>query len=102
SPVAASNVKLPVRLLIDKWSFDPNPLRADSQSLTMRVHIADTCGRSVSGAHVYSVAIPFNQTSVENATTGGDGFAAITFHILSGYPANPGRQQILAVQIRTN
>jgi hypothetical protein len=93
-------MKLPDQLLVDKWQFTPNPLTRGVAQLTARIHISDTCGRSVAGAHVWANAIPYNQTSEEQGDTAADGWITLTFQILSGYPANPGRQSQLTVLIR--
>jgi hypothetical protein len=98
--VAATDVALPQRLLIDKWQFNPGTVTKGMQSFTARIHIGDTCGRSVSGARVWSTAIPYNQTNVAQVTSGSDGWASVTFNVQKGFPANPGRQQILALLVR--
>jgi hypothetical protein len=99
--VAIGSVDLPARLLIDKWSFDPSSLSRSTQQFTARIHIQETSRNcSVGGARVQATAIPFNQTSNETATTGSDGWATLTFSMKRGYPANPGRQQILALLVR--
>jgi hypothetical protein len=98
--VAVANVELPQRLLIDKFSFTPRVVTRFTQSLTGRIHIADTCGRSVGGAQLWATAIPYNQTNVAQGTTSADGWTTLNFSILSGFPANPGRQQILAMLLR--
>jgi hypothetical protein len=98
--VAASTLQPPTRMLIDRWSFAPNVVTRGTHLFTARFHIADTCGRSVSGAQVWSTAIPYNQTTVVRGTTAGDGWATLRFTLVRGFPANPGRQQILAMLVR--
>ncbi|HET7045833.1 MAG TPA: hypothetical protein VFI37_13370 [Gaiellaceae bacterium] len=99
--VAIGSVDLPARLLIDKWSFDPSTLTGSTDRFTARIHIQETSRNcSVGGARVQGTAIPFNQTSNETATTGSDGWATLSFSMKGGYPANPGRQQILALLVR--
>lgn len=101
--VAAAAVKLPARLLIDKWTFSPSAVTRSTGQFTARIHITET-GRScsVSGAQLWSTAIPYNQTSTEQESTGADGWGTLTFTMKSGFPANPGRQQILAILVRAN
>jgi hypothetical protein len=99
-PVSISDVQLPVRLLIDRFAVDPNVLVRTTQTFTARIHVSDTCGRSVGGALVRATAVPFNQISLERAPTASDGWATLTFRMLRGFPANPGRQQILALYAR--
>ncbi len=98
--VNAKDVGLPVRLLIDKWSFNPAVINRSTPGFTARIHIADTCNRSVVGAQVWATAIPYNQVSVVQGTTGGDGYANLNFTVQQGFPANPGRQQIMAMLVR--
>ncbi len=101
--VAAATVKLPARLLIDKWMFSPNVVTRSTGQFTARIHVTETdrsC--SVSGVQLWSTAIPYNQTSTEQGTTGSDGWGTLTFSLLGGFPANPGRQQILALLVRAN
>jgi hypothetical protein len=100
--VGVSDIDLPIRLLIDKWSFSPSLVTAGTQTVVARIHVADTCGHSVSGANVWATAIPYNQVSVEQSTTDASGYATLTFRVESGFPANPGRQQIMAVLVRAS
>jgi hypothetical protein len=39
---------------------------------------------------------------VVRGQTGSDGWATMTFQMQNGFPANPGRQQILAMLVRAN
>jgi hypothetical protein len=98
--VAAATLASPVRLLIDKFRFTPNVVTLSTRQVVGRIHVADTCGRSVVGANVWATAIPYNQTSTVRGTTASDGWATLRFNILRGFPANPGRQQILAMLVR--
>ena len=100
SQVAVSQIAPPIRLLIDKWQFDPGVVNLGTHTIVARVHVTDTCNQSVSGVNVWGTAIPYNQVSTEQSTTGGDGWATLTFNVQSGFPANPGRQQILAMLFR--
>jgi hypothetical protein len=97
---SASAVALPDRLLIDRWSFTPRTLTRFTRSFTARIHVATTAGCSVSAAQLSATAIPYNQTNNVTGTTDAGGWATLTFNMQSGFPANPGRQQILAMLVR--
>lgn len=98
--VAASELALPIRLQIDRFQFTPSVVTRATRTIAARFHISDTCGRSVTGANLWSTAIPYNQVTTQEGTTGADGWGTLTFNVLAGFPANPGRQQILAVLVR--
>jgi len=98
--VAASQLASPVRLLVDHFRFTPAIVTRFTRHVTARIHVGDTCGRSVTGANLWATAIPYNQVSTERGVTGSDGWATLRFDILRGFPANPGRQQILAMLVR--
>ncbi len=99
-PVNVKDFSPPIRLLVDKWSFSASVVTRGTQTIIARIHVADTCNRSVVGALVWATAIPYNQVSTQQATTGGDGYATLQFVVLSGFPANPGKQQIMAMLVR--
>ena len=98
--VNVKDISPPIRLLVDKWQFNPSVVNVGTRTIAARIHIVDTCNHAISGARVWATAIPYNQVSVEQATTGGDGYATLTFRVQSGFPANPGRQQIMAILVR--
>jgi hypothetical protein len=87
-------------LLIDRFTFSPSLVRPSMQGFSARIHVTDSCGRAVSNAQLWSTAIPYNQTSAARAVTGSDGWATLQFSLRRGFPANPGRQQILAMLVR--
>lgn len=94
------DVSLPARLLIDGQSVSPSVITPATQDATFRFHVSACGGRPVQNALVYVTAVPFNQFSVASETpTGADGWATVTEHQLSGYPASS-RQQLLAVFVR--
>ena len=87
----------PARLLIDGQTVSPSVITRSSSDVTVRFHVSACNGRSVSGALVYSTAVPFQQFSIPAETpTGADGGATMTMHQDSACPASP-RQQLLAV-----
>lgn len=98
--INVTQLSSPARLNIDSWNANPSVLGRNVGTLTIRVHISACSGRPVQGALVYAAAVPFNQFTVSEVQTGADGWANITEQQQSGYPANPGRQQLLAVFLR--
>jgi hypothetical protein len=100
NPVQVTDVKPPARLLIDRQQTDPLVLHRDSQQLTLRYHISDTCGQAVKGAMVYATAVPFNQFSIQpEQPTGADGWVTLTMQRLSGFPA-ASKQGLLVIFVR--
>jgi hypothetical protein len=99
--VSASSIDLPQRLLIDRWSFTPSVITPATTSFQARIHVSLANGCSVAGAHLWATAVPYNQTNIVEATTGADGWQTLTFAVDRGFPANPGRQQILAMLVRS-
>ena len=99
-PVDVSQVSLPARLVIDGQSASPATITRSTQDITLRFHVSACNGRPVTGALIYATAVPFQQFSVAAETpTGADGWATLTEHRLSAFPASP-RQQLLAVFVR--
>jgi hypothetical protein len=77
--IAAADVKLPDRLVIDKTTYSQNPIRSRTTPTQMRVHIADTLGNSVQGALVYVLGVPYSRiANVPEVTTGSDGWATLS------------------------
>ncbi|MDX6475691.1 MAG: hypothetical protein QOH95_1202, partial [Gaiellaceae bacterium] len=94
------SVAQPARLLIDGQTVSPAPISRSSSDITVRFHVSACNGRSVTGALVYATDVPFQQFSIPAETpTGADGWATMTMHQESAFPASP-RQQLLAVFVR--
>ena len=93
-------VSLPARLVIDGQQASPTVITRSTSDLQLRFHVSACGGRPVQGALVYATAVPFEQFNVPpEATTGADGWATVTLHKASRFPASP-RQQLLAVFVR--
>jgi hypothetical protein len=98
--VQVADMALPARLLIDRFVIEPGIVRPNSGSLTVRVHVMNTCGQAVSGALVAISAVPFNQfRSVGEQPTDANGMATLTMRQLRGFPA-ASKQQLLAMMLR--
>jgi len=95
-----SAIAPPARLLIDGQLASPPTIGRAVGDLTLRFHVSACSGRSVQGALVYATAVPFEQFGVPpEAATGSDGWATLTLHRASRFPASS-RQQLLAVFVR--
>jgi hypothetical protein len=79
--IPVTSVTPPDRLVIDRVSFRPNPLRSRASVLTGRFRVSNTAnGYRVRGALVYGIALPYGQfRPAAEATTGTDGYASIRF-----------------------
>ena len=98
--VDVASVTTPAQLMIDGQTVSPSVITRSSNDVTVRFHVSACNGRSVSGALVYATAVPFQQFSIPAETpTGADGWATMTMHQDSAFPASP-RQQLLAVFVR--
>jgi hypothetical protein len=98
--IDVASITPPARLLIDGQTVSPSVITRSSNDVTVRFHVSACSGRSVSGALVYATAVPFQQFSIPAETpTGADGWATMTMHQDSAFPASP-RQQLLAVFVR--
>ena len=99
APIQIANVAPPERLTVDQQSISPSIVGRSTTSLTLRFHVACR-GKSVQGALVYALAVPFNQfTTPAEVPTGADGWAQITVTQLSGFPAAR-NQQLLVEFVR--
>ena len=94
-----SAVSQPARLNIDGQQASPSVIGKWVSDLTHRF-VSACSGRSVQGALVYATAVPFEQFGVPaEVATGSDGWATLTLHRASRFPASP-RQQLLALFVR--
>jgi hypothetical protein len=79
--IPVTSVVPPDRLVIDRVSFSPNPLRSRAQVLTGTFRVTNQAnGYRVRGALVYGIALPYGQfRPAAEVTTGTDGYARIRF-----------------------
>jgi hypothetical protein len=77
SATPVSRVNLPDRLIISGLQFSPNP--GTHSPITARFKVTDTRNRTIQGALVYVVGLPYGWTrNAPEQPTGGDGWATIT------------------------
>jgi hypothetical protein len=77
--IPIDEVALPNRLIVDRVSFSPQPLR-HRRTFTARFHVSDSRNHSVMGALVFVVSMPFGITSTPaEAATASDGW--VTFRM---------------------
>jgi len=99
-PIDVSVISLPAQLSIDGQSETPSPITRSTKDLTVKFHISACKGRPVSGALVYVTAIPFQQFTIPSEVpTDSSGWATLTMHQQSGFPASA-HQQLLAMFVR--
>ncbi len=100
--VSIGSVSLPDRLVIDKIDFSPDRIRSRQQPLVARFHVRETVhGKSVSGALVYGVAVPFNRLSpAPEVQTDGQGWATMTFNVKPTFPIRKGYLVVMFVRAR--
>ena len=73
--IAAANVTLPNRLTIDKTQYSQNPIKARTGT-TAKFHVVDANGRSVQGAKVFVLGVPYSRIqAVPEALTDSSGWA---------------------------
>jgi hypothetical protein len=100
--IAIGDLSSPARLNIDGQTISPTVILRSTKKITVRLHVTACGSRAVSGAMVYTTAVPFNQFSIAAATpTGTDGWATLTMSQLSGYPAAR-HQQLLAMFVKAS
>lgn len=100
-PVGVNDLEAGDQLLVDRWVLTPPVVGRSPDALSVRFHVTACKGRPVQGALVYVTAVPYNQFSVPaEVASGADGWAELRMGRLRGYPANPGRQQLLVMFVR--
>jgi hypothetical protein len=98
-PIKVADLSSPARLSLDKQQIVPNPVRRDTQTIRIRLHVSACGGRLVEGALVYATPTPYQQFSATEQPTGADGWATLTMRRLRFFPAS-NQQQLLVVFAR--
>lgn len=89
--IAVNNVSLPDRLVIDRVSFSPNPLRSRSTPVTARFHVSDLHGLSVQGALVYALGLPYGWTyNAPEQATDANGWVTLVIRPTRNMPLRRG------------
>jgi predicted actin-binding protein len=98
--VAVANIDAPARLAVGQMQFSPRILSHSTGQFVARFRVTACNGNPVSGALVYATGVPYNQiNNAGEVATDANGWATISFHMMSGYPSNP-HQQLLAMFVR--
>ena len=97
--VSVADIGAPARLQIDKF-IPSDAITSQLSTFSVRFHVSDTCGQSVSGASVYATAVPYRQVTIPaEAATDGAGWVTLNFGRLAGFPAAR-NQQLLVLFVR--
>jgi hypothetical protein len=98
-PIKVADLAPPARLSLDRQQITPSPVRRDTQTIRVRLHVSACGGRIVQGALVYATPTPYQQFSATEQPTGADGWATLTMRRLRFFPAS-NQQQLLVVFAR--
>jgi hypothetical protein len=98
--VPVSSVSLPERLIIQRVTFSPNPVRSRAATIVLQVRIVDTRGYAVRDALVYARSTPLLTTTAPEARTGEDGTATLTFLPKTTFPLRNGMNVQFFVRVR--
>jgi hypothetical protein len=97
--VQVGDVAAPARLQIGQPSMTPAIVTRSTRTIQLRFKVTSCSGRPVQGAVLFAPAIPYNQFTPGQGTTGADGTVTVTESRQTGFPASR-RQQLLAVFAR--
>jgi hypothetical protein len=99
-PIQAGQLAAPARMLIQGQQLSPAVVGSSTTRLTARFRVTACGGRPVQGAELFATAVPYEQFSSRRQATGADGWATLQMGRLRGFPANPGKQQLLVMMVR--
>jgi len=102
SSVAVTDVASPARLQINQMQANPSVITRGTGTVTVKFHVADTCGSAVKGAQVYATGVPYNMISIPSQQqTDDSGNVTMQFNTMRGFPATP-KQQLLVMFVRAS
>jgi hypothetical protein len=78
------------RLIVDKVTFSPSPVKSRSTSITVTIVIKDTRGNLVKNAFVFLRSTPIVTSTPTDAQTGGDGTITYAVQPESDFPIKNG------------
>jgi hypothetical protein len=98
--ISIAQVGLPDRLVVDRVTFSPRPLRSHG-TLTARFHVSDLRGFSIQGALVYALGLPYGWVrNSPEVLTDGSGWATIPLHATRNLPLRKGGALVVFVRAR--
>ena len=98
--IQASQLAAPARMVIQGQQLSPAVVGSSTTRLSARFRVTACGGRPVQGAELFATAVPYQQFSSRRQSTGADGWATLQMGRLRGFPANPGKQQLLVMMVR--
>ena len=78
------------RLIVDKVTFNPNPVTSRSVPIRVTITVKDTKGRLVKGALVFFRSTPLVTSTPTDAPTGNDGTVTYSITPMSTFPIKNG------------
>jgi hypothetical protein len=99
-PIQANQLAAPARMVIQGQQLSPAVVGSSTMRLSARFRVTSCGGRPVQGAELFATAVPYEQFSARRQSTGADGWATLRMGRLRGFPANPGKQQLLVMMVR--
>jgi hypothetical protein len=88
--IPASSVTLPARLVVDRVSFSPNPVRSRNQEIRATFRVSDTRGFVVRDALVFVRSTPLVTTTPGEVRTGQDGTVTVPLFPRTDFPLRRG------------
>jgi hypothetical protein len=84
--IPVSSVSLPERLIIDRVSFSPNPVRSRGRAIVARFRVVDTRGNAVRETLVFARSTPIVTSTPPESLTDQAGWATLRFVPRASFP----------------